>query len=499
MDSHSQKNIVDSIKVTMNRQQLPPVNDDNTDSSPTIPQDLVEDEDHVARLLHVRDARSSSSSDESSLMNRLKSMKLSDHSSSAGSSQKKMPASEKRYHDYDKPGGRQHSASSFDDSLIRHQWAEDYPEPERVSSRVEDHRQVQRPRRQIENTTYQEPLAYDEPRWSERTIGSYRHRRSNNEHSYERWGVREFQQHERPRRQQQQEQQHRPRRSWDGSHYDNLDEGSSYIQGQDRPQGLHQQRARRSWDGSDFHFDESSSSTFMEDDIYNDYEDSSRNRPLQRSDRQDQYQQNDMSSYYPIQQVRRMGSSPRPGGKTSYTPIKSRSSAAKISVDKWFDKDDDGLRYNVEHNPPAVRRKSRSVSSARPSHVRRHEDEFSSPIPRRDEPSNVRVSNRFHDDRQATVNDKVKSKQGVSKPVTPTPATSTTDSVTVEIAPGISSPLRGAAESMMAIKNGNTTEVECLCCCRKLHCIADAAYVICPDCRVVNQVPFGDWGVGLGF
>jgi hypothetical protein len=72
--------------------------------------------------------------------------------------------------------------------------------------------------------------------------------------------------------------------------------------------------------------------------------------------------------------------------------------------------------------------------------------------------------------------------------------------VLVEIAPGLSVPLRGAHETMRAMQTENgITETTCVCCTARVRCIANAMYVICPTCRVVNQVPFGKWGVGLGF
>jgi hypothetical protein len=72
-------------------------------------------------------------------------------------------------------------------------------------------------------------------------------------------------------------------------------------------------------------------------------------------------------------------------------------------------------------------------------------------------------------------------------------------SLSVEVAPGISEPFRGARETTIAIENGNITTTECVCCFHSVQCIADAAYVICPICKVVNLVAGGEWGVGLGF
>jgi hypothetical protein len=72
--------------------------------------------------------------------------------------------------------------------------------------------------------------------------------------------------------------------------------------------------------------------------------------------------------------------------------------------------------------------------------------------------------------------------------------------ILVEIAPGLSVPLRGANETMRAMQTDNgITETTCVCCTARVRCIATAMYVICPTCRVVSHVPFGKWGVGLGF
>jgi hypothetical protein len=72
--------------------------------------------------------------------------------------------------------------------------------------------------------------------------------------------------------------------------------------------------------------------------------------------------------------------------------------------------------------------------------------------------------------------------------------------ILVEIAPGLSVPLRGANETMRAMQTDNgITETTCVCCTARVRCIATAMYVICPTCRVVNHVPLGKWGVGLGF
>jgi hypothetical protein len=70
---------------------------------------------------------------------------------------------------------------------------------------------------------------------------------------------------------------------------------------------------------------------------------------------------------------------------------------------------------------------------------------------------------------------------------------------TVEIAPGVNEILRGSVETKQAIQSGAITQVQCCCCTQMVQCIEDAAFFICPTCSVISSVPFGSWGVGLGF
>jgi hypothetical protein len=81
--------------------------------------------------------------------------------------------------------------------------------------------------------------------------------------------------------------------------------------------------------------------------------------------------------------------------------------------------------------------------------------------------------------------------------------------IEVEIVPGVFALLRGSEETWRAIQRGNFETVVCVCCYNRLHCIADAEYVLCPECRVVSPVgdPYRDEltasgqhisGVGLG-
>jgi hypothetical protein len=80
--------------------------------------------------------------------------------------------------------------------------------------------------------------------------------------------------------------------------------------------------------------------------------------------------------------------------------------------------------------------------------------------------------------------------------------------IELEISPGVFAPLRGSEETWRAIQAGNVETVVCVCCCNRIQCIADAEYVLCPECRVVSPVggPYRERpasgqhirGVGLG-
>lgn len=76
----------------------------------------------------------------------------------------------------------------------------------------------------------------------------------------------------------------------------------------------------------------------------------------------------------------------------------------------------------------------------------------------------------------------------------------------IEISPGVFAQLRGAGETWIAVEDGNIEYPDCMCCGMHLMCIADADYVLCPDCKVVSPIAMdssrrggpGGGGVGLG-
>ena len=68
------------------------------------------------------------------------------------------------------------------------------------------------------------------------------------------------------------------------------------------------------------------------------------------------------------------------------------------------------------------------------------------------------------------------------------PTTATTTPVKVEIYPGIWKQIRGAKETTQAQRNNRIVACTCVVCTIDYSCINDAAYVICPLCRVVNPL-----------
>ena len=73
--------------------------------------------------------------------------------------------------------------------------------------------------------------------------------------------------------------------------------------------------------------------------------------------------------------------------------------------------------------------------------------------------------------------------------------------VTIDIAPGVSLPLRGSQETLQALSKGFVAVQGCFVCTTCLVCIADAAYVLCPECKTISPANsrYPDpQGVGLG-
>lgn len=70
--------------------------------------------------------------------------------------------------------------------------------------------------------------------------------------------------------------------------------------------------------------------------------------------------------------------------------------------------------------------------------------------------------------------------------------------IQLEIEPGIFAPLRGSNETWNAIQEGDSIHVSCFCCSASLLCIADADYVLCPECRVVSPTDAGNRKVPAG-
>jgi hypothetical protein len=88
--------------------------------------------------------------------------------------------------------------------------------------------------------------------------------------------------------------------------------------------------------------------------------------------------------------------------------------------------------------------------------------------------------------------------------------TSSSFSTIVEVWPGFSAPLRGSNESLMAVAHDYYTPLVCIGCTSRIHCIADAQFIICPICRFISPVDQDTfrgepltvdmrWGIGLGF
>jgi len=88
---------------------------------------------------------------------------------------------------------------------------------------------------------------------------------------------------------------------------------------------------------------------------------------------------------------------------------------------------------------------------------------------------------------------------------TPSSSLNGMGAIEIEISLGHFAPLRGSQETMAAIQVGFSLKVICMCCEARLLCIADAEFVLCPNCKVVSPNYINDdsmrelvYGVGLG-
>jgi hypothetical protein len=74
---------------------------------------------------------------------------------------------------------------------------------------------------------------------------------------------------------------------------------------------------------------------------------------------------------------------------------------------------------------------------------------------------------------------------------------------TIEVSPGEYLRLRGAEETLRAIRVDFYMPCECICCLLTIFCIQDADLVLCPSCRVISPMvrvfKSCNGGVGLGF
>jgi hypothetical protein len=65
---------------------------------------------------------------------------------------------------------------------------------------------------------------------------------------------------------------------------------------------------------------------------------------------------------------------------------------------------------------------------------------------------------------------------------------SESESCSISFSPGVQKTLRSSKETWQAIRDGRITVTACSRCKVELHCIEDAEFVVCPDCRVASQV-----------
>ena len=71
----------------------------------------------------------------------------------------------------------------------------------------------------------------------------------------------------------------------------------------------------------------------------------------------------------------------------------------------------------------------------------------------------------------------------------------------IEIAPGVRKPLRSAKETIRAVARDCFVPTVCVVCDKHptIFCVADAEYILCPNCKTISPMEGGEYGVGLGF
>jgi hypothetical protein len=74
-------------------------------------------------------------------------------------------------------------------------------------------------------------------------------------------------------------------------------------------------------------------------------------------------------------------------------------------------------------------------------------------------------------------------------------------STLMEIAPGLSLPLRTTAETLQAVQRDTLLTHDCVSCTAALYCMQQAEVIVCPYCRVIEPLRHGQsgGGVGMGF
>lgn len=96
----------------------------------------------------------------------------------------------------------------------------------------------------------------------------------------------------------------------------------------------------------------------------------------------------------------------------------------------------------------------------------------------------------------------VEQKVAASGPATIPASATRAAPMQIEIQPGVFQILRGSQETWNAIEQGFSQSLQCWICETSLLCIADASYVLCPECKSVSGTNMGEenggHGVGLG-